>query len=79
MKTNREVIIELVDMVVDSVSEGGSSFDKLSFTPAINILKMKLSKLSEDSASDLVDTIHKVSRIIENETGILSPYHGIDA
>lgn len=76
-KTNKEVIQELVDIVFEMLSnEKGANI--LMLRPALNIGKLKLAQMSEDDAANLILQIHKVSSICENETGIFSPYHGIE-
>ena len=74
VKTSREVITELVDIVFDAISkETGANV--LMLKPALNIGKMKLSQMSEEEAQNLILQVHKISALIEQETGVLSPYH----
>jgi hypothetical protein len=76
-KSDKEVIQELVEIVFDLINneKGGS---KIMFMPAINIVKLKLSQMDEMSSADIIDKVHRISRHLEQETGRLSPYHGID-
>lgn len=77
MQTNRETIQELVDIVFDLFSKNNNG-NVIMLKPALNIAKIKLSQLDETDAANIVDQIHKISRLIEKKTGKLSPYHGID-
>lgn len=76
-KSNEQIVRELVDLVFAKISENaGANFMLLS--PALNIVKMKISALDAVDCDNIVDSIHQISHRIERETGILSPYHGID-
>lgn len=76
-KTNREVIQELADIIFDKIN-GESGGNKLMLMPALNIVKLKMSSMSEDDCEFVIDAVHKISNHIERETGVLSPYHGIE-
>jgi hypothetical protein len=77
MKSNKDVIQELVDIVFDKLN-GESGGSKLMFMPALNVVKLKLSNLNENESANIIDSVHKISHYCEKETGNLSPYHGID-
>lgn len=76
-KTNKEIISELIEIIFEKFGEmsGGNA---LLLMPVINMAKLKASNLEEKDCDELVDTVHKISRMIETETGNLSPYHGIE-
>jgi DNA-binding ferritin-like protein len=77
MKTNKEIITELIDIVAEAMSaHGGTSV--VMMKPAINMVKIKLSNLSEADSAEMIDKVHWLSSHIEKESGKLSPYHGIE-
>lgn len=74
-KTNSEIVQELIDVVFDAISkETGANMIML--RPALNIAKLKISQMTEEDSANIVDQVHKISRHIEIETGVYSPYHG---
>lgn len=75
-KSNKEIISELLEIVFEKI--GGDVTSNFALKPALTIVKMKFSQMSDDDADFVVDTVHQISRHIEKETGILSKYHGID-
>lgn len=77
MKTEKEVVQDLVEIVFEALS-GHTSANMLMLKPAINIAKLKLSQMTDAESANLVDQVHRISRHIEMETGKLSPYHGIE-
>lgn len=78
MKSNSEVVTELIDLIFDKIDNnfGGNA---IMLKPAINIMKMKVANLNNDDCNFIVDAIHQISHKIEIDTGVLSPYHGIDS
>lgn len=77
MKSSKEIITELVDIVGEAMSaQGGTSV--VMMRPAMNMVKLKLSNLSENDSQDIIDKVHWLSHHIEKESGQLSPYHGIE-
>lgn len=77
MKTNKEVVDELVKMIFENISEHLSG-NSIMLAPALNIVKMKVKNMDEADADFIIDAVHQISHRIETETGRLSPYHGID-
>lgn len=73
-KSNKEVIQDLVDTVFALLSESGGA-NMLMLRPALNIGKMKLGQMTEEEAENLIDQIHRVSHMCEEQTGKLSRYH----
>jgi hypothetical protein len=77
MKTNKEIIHELVDLIAGAISkQTGASTVMLA--PALNIIKLKTAQMSEQDGADIIDKVHWLSHHIEKESGQLSPYHGIE-
>jgi hypothetical protein len=76
-KTPREVVTELLEVVFDEITKTQSG-NKLMFMPALNVMKMKMSSMDNSQAEYICDCVHKISRMIETETGKLSPYHGLE-
>lgn len=77
MKSNKQVVTDLVDVVFEAISkETGANMIMLK--PALNIAKLKISQMDERDSANIVDQVHRISRHIEMETGVLSPYHGIE-
>jgi len=74
MKSEKDVVIELVDLVFDFIDKN-SGGQKIMFMPALNLLKMKMANLDNDAAESIIDMVHKISHHIEIETGKFSPYH----
>lgn len=77
MKTDKEIIVELVDLVVEAVSSANGA-NAMMMRPALNVVKLKLSNMSESDSAEILDKVHFISHHIEKETGKLSPYHGLE-
>jgi hypothetical protein len=77
MKTSKEIISELIDLVADAIS-GTTGANGIMLKPALNVVKLKTAQLSEAESADIIDKVHFLSRHIEKESGALSPYHGIE-
>lgn len=77
-KTNKEIVTELIEIIFEKLGAIGGG-NGLMLLPVINMAKLKISSLEDSDCDALVDSVHKISRMIETETGNLSPYHGLDA
>lgn len=77
MKTSKEIIQELVDIVAESVSESAGT-STMMLKPALNIVKLKMAQMSETDSADIIDKVHWLSHRIELESGKFSPYHCLD-
>lgn len=77
MKTNKEIVDELVAIIFENVAEHVSG-NALMLTPALNIVKLKVRQMNDDDADFIVDAVHRISHEIEIKSGRLSPYHAID-
>lgn len=77
MKTSKEIISEMVELIADAVSESTGA-STMMLRPALNVVKLKMSQMSETDSADIIDKVHWLSHHIEKESGQLSPYHGFE-
>lgn len=77
MKSSKEIIVELVDVIAEAVS-GQMNASTMMLKPALNVVKLKMAQMSEADSADILDKVHFLSHRIECESGRLSPYHGIE-